>query len=134
LESAKYLNQALQSTEFNMSKFEYGLKRAVSEVIAGLIIFVIFASFVDAGLISESFVLLFHFLNALLTISMVFVFPFWTTSYSIGWLVGIWLMHGSGLVGALELLLYLVPLIIVVIRFIKKFMWSCLRYLVFCII
>jgi len=104
-----------------MSKFEYGFVRAVSEVVAGFVMSVVLSSFVNAGLIPTSLVLLFHVLNVLSTVLMVFAMPFWATSYSIGWLVGLWVMYGSGLVEVFELLVYLVPLIIVVIRFVKKF-------------
>jgi hypothetical protein len=108
-------------TGFGMSKFEYGFVRAVSEVVAGFVMSVVLSSFVNAGLIPTSLVLLFHVLNVLSTVLMVFAMPFWATSYSIGWLVGLWVMYGSGLVEVFELLVYLVPLIIVVIRFVKKF-------------
>ena len=121
MELAKYLNQAMWSAEVGMFKFEYGFKRAVSEVVAGLIMSVVLASFVDAGLIPASFVLLFHVLNVLSTVLMVFAMPFWATSYSIGWLLGLWVMYSSGLVDVFELLIYLVPLIVVGIRFVKKF-------------
>jgi len=104
-----------------MSKFEYGFVRAVSEVVTGFVMWVVLSSFVNAGLIPASFVLLFHVLNVLSTVLMVFAMPFWATSYSIGWLVGLWVMYGSGLIEVFELLVYLVPLIIVVIRFVKKF-------------
>jgi hypothetical protein len=34
---------------------------------------------------------------------------------------GLWVMYSSGLVDVFELLIYLVPLIVVGIRFVKKF-------------
>lgn len=82
---------------------------------------VVLSSFVNAGLIPASFVLLFHVLNVISTVCLVFAMPFWATSYSIGWLVGLWVMYGSGLVEVFELLVYLMPLIIVGIRFVKNF-------------
>ncbi|MGB9693491.1 MAG: hypothetical protein ACPLYF_01460 [Fervidobacterium sp.] len=78
-----------------MSKFEYGFVRAVSEIVAGFVMPVFLSSFVDAGLIPASFVLLFHVLNVLSTKLLVFAMPFWATSYSIGWLGGLWVMYGS---------------------------------------
>jgi len=120
LELVKYLNQAMWSAEVGMSKFEYGFKRAVSEVVAGLIMSVLLASFVNEGLIPASFVLLFHATNVLFTVLLVFAMPFWATSYSVGWLVGLWVMYSAGLVEIFELLVYLVPLIILVIRFVKS--------------
>ncbi|MBX5321917.1 MAG: hypothetical protein ACQXXG_02865 [Candidatus Bathyarchaeia archaeon] len=104
-----------------MSKLEYGFVRAISEIVAGFVMSVFLSSFVNAGLIPDSFVLLFHVLNVLSTVLLVFAMPFWATSYSIGWLVGLWVMYSSGLVEVFELLVYLVPLIIVGIRFVKKF-------------
>ncbi|MEM3697423.1 MAG: hypothetical protein QXG27_06355 [Candidatus Bathyarchaeia archaeon] len=104
-----------------MSKFEYGFVRAISEIVAGFVMSVVLSSFVSAGLIPGSFVLLFHVLNVFSTVLMVFAMPFWATSYCIGWLFGLGIMYSSGLVDVLELLIYLVPLIVLGIRFVKKF-------------
>lgn len=106
---------------FGMPEFEYGFVRVISEIVVGFVMSVVLSSFVSAGLIPASFVLLFHFLNVVSTVVMVFAMPFWATSYSIGWLVGLWVMYSSGLVEVFELLIYLAPLIVVGIRFVKKF-------------
>jgi hypothetical protein len=121
LDLAKYLNQAICSTEVSMSKFEYGFNRAVSEVVAGLVMSVVLSSFVNEGLIPTSFILLFHVTNVFSTVLLVFAMPFWATSYCIGWLFGLGIMYSSGLVDVFELVVYLAPLIIVGVRFVKKF-------------
>lgn len=103
-----------------MSKFEYGFVRVISEIVAGFVMSMVLSSFVNAGLIPASFVLLFHAVNVLSTVLLVFAMPFWATSYSIGWLFSLGIMYSSGLVDVLELLVYLAPLIILVIRFVKS--------------
>ena len=45
----KILNQSMLPTEFGMSKFEYGFVRAISEIIAELIMSVLLSFFVNAG-------------------------------------------------------------------------------------
>ncbi|MEM0084050.1 MAG: hypothetical protein QW743_00945 [Candidatus Methanomethylicia archaeon] len=104
-----------------MPKSEHGLKRAISEIITGLATSIILSSFANAGLLSTPFVLLFNILGIISTILMVFAMRFWATGYCIGWLVGLWAMYTSGLVDIFELLIYLVPLIVLIVRFVKKF-------------
>jgi apolipoprotein N-acyltransferase len=102
-----------------MSKFEYGVKRAISEVLAGIITYAIFSAFLSSGLIPPGFVLLFHLLNALSTAAFVRAVPFWATAYILGWLFGLGLMCVSGLVSFLDFLVYLVPLAVLVARILK---------------
>jgi hypothetical protein len=103
-----------------MSKFGYGVGRAISEIVAGIVTSTILVAFMNSGLLNPSFMLLFHLINILSTIALIFAVPFWATSYILRWLFGLWIMFSSRLVGILELLVYLVPLIILIIRFLKK--------------
>lgn len=103
-----------------MSRLEHGFRRAVTEIVGGIVFSAIMVAFASSGLIPDSFVLIFHLLNVLSTILLIFTIPFWTTSYIIGWLFGLWIMSSSGLIGILELLIYLVPLVILVIRGLKS--------------
>ena len=104
-----------------MSKFGYGVRRTISEIVAGIVTSTILVVFVNSGLLNPSFMLLFHLINILSTIALIFAMPFWATNYILGWLFGLWIMFSSGLVGISELLVYLVPLVILIIRFLKKF-------------
>jgi len=103
-----------------MSKLEYGFKRAVSEIIGGIVAYYFIAALISTGLIPPYFVLLFHLVNVLSTILLVFAMPFWATSYILGWLFGLGIMYQSGVIGILDLLIYLVPLVILAIRFSKR--------------
>ena len=104
-----------------MSGIEYGFKRAVAEILGGFVTSAILDAFFSTGLIPLEYVLLFHLVNVLSTVGLAFAMPYWaTTTYSIGWLIGLALMYSSGLVGILEVLVYLIPLGIVVIRLIKS--------------
>jgi len=111
----------MKPINIGMSRFEYGMKRAISEIVAGIITSTVLIAFVNSELLNPSFMLLFHLINILSTIALIFAMPFWATSYILGWLFGLWIMFSSGLVGILEFLVYLVPLVILIIRFLKKF-------------
>ena len=110
----------MKPINIDMSKFEYGMKRAISEMMAGIITSTILIAFVNSELLNPSFMLLFHLINILSTIALIFAVPFWATNYILRWLFGLWIMFSSQLVGILELLVYLVPLIILIVRFLKK--------------
>jgi hypothetical protein len=115
-----FLFMGLES-RVSMSEFEYGFRRAIAEIVSGFVISLVLSSFVRIGLIPPSFMLPIHVSNFISTVLLVFAFPFWATSYSVGWLVGLCVMYKSGLVEVYELLVYFVPLIIVAIRFVRKF-------------
>jgi len=103
-----------------MSKFEYGFSRAITEIVTGIVLAVVLEAFVTSGLIPYSYVLLFHLLNVVSTIAFIFAIPYWATSYIIGWLIGLTIMSRSGLIGALDFIIYLIPLFFLIARFVKK--------------
>jgi len=107
-----------------MSAFGYGIRRATAEVVGGIITSSILIAFVNSGLLDPSYKLLFSLLNVVGVITLILAMPYWGTTYLLGWFFGLWIMFSSGLVGILELLVYLgVPLAILIIR-ILKFMES----------
>ena len=63
---------------------------------------------------------MFHLVNVVSTIALVFAIPFWATTYAIGWLFGLAIMSSSGLVGILDFVIYLIPLFVLILRLIKK--------------
>ncbi len=96
-----------------MSRLEYGFKRAVTEIIGGFISSLILDGFVESGAIPVSYMLLFHILNVVGTVTLILVMPFWATTYIIGWFFGLFILSGSGLVNGLDFLFYFVPLLFV---------------------
>lgn len=103
-----------------MNGFEYGVKRAIGEVIGGLITSVIVSAFASSGLLSPAYVLLFGLINVIGTVALILVMPYWGTTYLIGWLFGLWILLQSGLIGILEVVIYFgIPLAILVIRIVN---------------
>lgn len=99
---------------------KYGVKRAITEIATGFVIAIILASVIDFGVIDPSFIWLFHSLNILFAMAMMYVIPYWSASYVIGWLFGLWIMSHAGLVGVVEVFFYFIPLAALAIRFVKK--------------
>lgn len=103
-----------------MSAFGYGARRAIAEVVGGIVTSSIVIAFINSGLLDPSYTLLFHLLNVVGIVSLILTMPYWGTTYLIGWLFGLWIMSESGLVGILELLVYLgVPLVVLILRLLK---------------
>ena len=102
-----------------MPGFEYGLKRSFLEVIGGIILSAIMVNFEKTGVIPSGFILLFTLINLIGTNLLVFALPYWATTYSLGWAIGSWLMFSSGLVGIMDMLVYMVPLVIAAFRILK---------------
>ena len=104
-----------------MPGFEHGYRRAVSEVIIGVITAAILNAFISSGLLDPSFALYFKLLNMLSLIILVIAMPYWGTIYLMGWLFGLIIMAKSGLVGILDFIIYFgIPLTILIIRLCKK--------------
>lgn len=100
--------------------FGYGVRRAIEEMIGGIVTSVIMDAFVSTGLLAPVYVLLFSVLNMIGTIASILVVPFWGTVYLVGWLFGLSMMLQTGLVGILEAAVYFgVPLVVLVMRFWK---------------
>ena len=102
------------------NKFEYGLNRALVEIVEGLITSIVISSFVSAGLFPSYFILFFHVLSAIGMIVLIQKMPYWATNYIFGWLFGVIILATSGLLVIPEILIYLIPLGFLVNRYRKK--------------
>jgi hypothetical protein len=101
--------------------FEYGFKRALGEVVSGIVTSAIADAFLSSGLLPPASAVLFGFMNMMSTVFLVLLMPFWGTVYLVGWLFGLWILVQAGLVGILDAAVYFgVPLVVLVIRFWKK--------------
>lgn len=92
-----------------MASFEKGVGNAVYEVVGGAAAALVVDILVMAGLVSAGWVSLFCLVNLIGTIAFTLALPKWGTVYTIGWLVGLWLMLRSGLVGAFDGAVYVGP-------------------------
>jgi hypothetical protein len=102
--------------------FGYGLKRAMAEVIGGLFMSVITDAIIGSGAIPPESGLIFGLLNMIATTGFVLVVPYWGTVYMVGWFFGLSIMLQTGLLGVLDAVVYFgVPLVVLIIRFWKKF-------------
>lgn len=99
----------------------YGMKRAIGEVIGGIINSVfVDAIIIGSGLISPVGAVLFGILNMLATVLLILAMPYWGTVYLIGWLFGLGIMFQTGLIGILDAVIYFgVPLLVLIVRFWK---------------
>ena len=104
-----------------MPSFRYGIRRAITEVVSGIVTSGILIAFVDSGLLDPFYTFLFNLLNMAGTASLILMMPFWGTTYLLGWMFGLVIMLDCGLVGILELMLYLiVPVSILILRILKS--------------
>jgi hypothetical protein len=100
-----------------MNGFEYGTKRAIEEIVCGFVTSVIVNVFINSGLLSPSYVLLFGVINVIGLITLIFAMPYWGITYLLGWLFGVIIMLQSGLIGILEVIIYLgIPLVVLILR------------------
>lgn len=102
-----------------LDKFDYGLERAFSEIIGGLVTTIIISSFISTGLIPSYFIWLFHLLNIVDMIVLIQKMPYWATSYSVGWLIGVIVLTNTGLLTILDILINFIPLAYLVYRLLK---------------
>lgn len=101
--------------------FGYGMRKAIGEIVKGIITSVFMDAIVSSGLISPASAVLFGIVNMLDAIGLILVVPYWGTIYLIGWLFGLSIMFRTGLVGIVDIAVYFgVPLVVLVIRFWKK--------------
>jgi len=99
---------------------EYGLKRAITEVIMGFVLSYIVSVFVSSGIIPLQYKWLFDLMNIISIIALIYVVPYWGTTYLICWLVGMGIMIQSGILEVWEFLIYLFIGIIVLIKRISR--------------
>lgn len=90
-----------------MPGFEYGIKRAFTEVISGIVTSAIILAFLNSGILDPTFVFWFKLLNIVGIITLIIVMPLWGTTYLVGYGVGLWMLFNAGLVGIPELILYM---------------------------
>jgi hypothetical protein len=100
--------------------FEYGLKRALGEVISGIATSAIVDAFLNSGSLPPASAGLFGIMNMASTVVLLLAMPFWGTVYLVGWMFGLWIMLQTGLLGILEAFVFFgVPLAILVFRVIN---------------
>jgi len=100
-----------------MNKFEYGMKSAIKEIVAGVVTSVLVDSFIAYGFLPSIYLFLFGLLNTIGAITLIITMPLWGLTYLLGWIFGVIIMIQSGLVGIGEIILYLVvPIIVMIIK------------------
>lgn len=100
-----------------MNGFGYGAKRAIIEIISGFVTSVIVNAFISSGLLSSTYVLLFSLINILDLVALIFAMPCWGITYLLGWVFGVIMMLQSGLIGIVEVVIYLgIPLVVLILR------------------
>jgi len=102
-----------------LNKFDYGLERAFSEITGGILTSIIVASLVSTGLIPSYLIWLFHLLNIVDMIVLIQKMPYWATSYSVGWLVGVIILANTGLLTIIEILINFIPFVYLAYRLLK---------------
>ena len=103
-----------------LDKIYYGLNRAFDEIIGGLVISIIISILVGTGLIPLYLILLFHLINIIDMIVLIKKMPYWATSYSVGWLIGVIILAYTGLLTIIDILINLIPLVFLVVRFVRR--------------
>jgi len=98
-------------------KFDESISAAISEIVVGLIPPIIISSFIGAGL--GDFVWIFHIASIVGTTVLILEMPHWATTYIIGWLFGIFILVGTGLLVITDILICIILIGILVFRFLK---------------
>ncbi len=102
-----------------LDKFSYGLNRALEEIIGGILASIILTSIYSTELIPSYFIWFFHILNIVDMIFLVQKMPYWATSYSVGWLVGVIILAYTGLLTIFDILINFIPFVILGYRLLK---------------
>jgi hypothetical protein len=104
-----------------MNGFLYGAKRAVNEIISGVITSLIINAFVISGFLTQDFIFLFGLLNVIGVTTLIFGMFYWGITYLLGWIFGVWLLLNSGLIGIIDIIIYLgIPIVVLILKII---MW-----------
>jgi len=104
-----------------MPSLEYGYRRAVSEIIGGIVTSIVINAFIQSGLLDPSWLLYFKLLNMLALIGLIIAMPYWGTTYLMGWMFGLIIMARANLVDVFDFVIYFgVPLMILIIRIAKS--------------
>ena len=100
-----------------MSEFEIGFEQAVAEIISGFITPIIIDAFAQTGLIPQYYLTILSLIVILGNITFIILMSSWGIVYTLGWLFGSFLLLYSGLLGTIDLILYIVlPIIFLVLR------------------
>jgi hypothetical protein len=103
-----------------MNGFRYGAKRAVNEIISGVITSLIIDAFAISGFLTPDFVFLFGLLNVIGVTTLILTMFYWGITYLLGWIFGVLLLLDSGLIGVFDIIIYLgIPLAVLIL----KIMW-----------
>lgn len=102
-------------------KFNIGFDYAIEQIFGGIVTSVLVDVVVSTGLIPSYFIWYFHLLNIAGMISLILAMPLWATSYIVGWLVGVFIMAYSELLTIGEITVYIIPIVILILRFLKYF-------------
>lgn len=102
--------------------FGYGLKRAITEILFGIVIAGILDAFAKTNLIPQGYFLLFNIINGLATIALFEAMPVWSTTYLIGWILGMIMLLNSGLITIVDFLsFFVIPVIVLLYRLKMQF-------------
>ena len=93
-----------------LDKFNYGLKRAFSELIPEIAIPITVSIFISTGLFPSYSIWLFHLVSIVDMLVLIQKMSYWATSYMVGWLVGVIILATTGLLTILDFLIYLIPI------------------------
>lgn len=105
-----------------MNKFEKGYKEAAGEIISGFITPLIINAFANTGLLPWYFVTMLSLIVIGENIVFILSMSSWGILYTLGWLFGAYIFYTSGLLGILDVILYIViPIVFLIIRFVIWF-------------
>jgi|Deesub1362A_J573_1020465.scaffolds.fasta_scaffold00483_30 hypothetical protein len=103
-----------------MPGFEHGYKRAITEIITGIVMGILLSTLESTGLIPPSYIFPFKLTSIIGVVSLILAMPYWGTGYLLGWLLGVFVLMESGLVGIFDFIVYFVaPFAILLIRFMR---------------
>lgn len=89
------------------SLFSQGFRRAVAEVLGGIIFAAVMGALTVSPLIPADYKLFFGLIAALPSISLVIEMRAWNIIYTAGWMLGVGLMINAGLLPPLEIAIFL---------------------------
>jgi hypothetical protein len=77
-----------------MKKFRRGIKEVIVGIVGGILFSAVLSFFRDSGLIPSNFVIWFTVIGTLGTIITIFSFRTAGIVFSLGWILGAWLLKG----------------------------------------
>jgi len=92
-----------------INHFTDGMGNALYEIVFGLVFAALIAAFVSAGLIPQTYLLIFFLLNGLATAAFLLFLPLSSFAYLIGWLFGMYMMLQGGILEIWDIILYILP-------------------------